>query len=73
MTTLFRNNPVPILNQLPENASSLHIDSFVPADLTTPNVKMAGEKSLIFLEMKKRFWDYHTSYNLFLSQKETRI
>ena len=38
-----RNNPVPILSQLPENASSLHIDSFVPVDLTTPNMKLAGD------------------------------
>ena len=38
-----RNNPAPILKHLPENAASLKIDSFVPHDLTAPNVKLAGE------------------------------
>jgi len=37
-----RKSAVPILNHLPENASSLQIDSFIPPDLTKPNVKLAG-------------------------------
>ena len=37
-----RRMPAPILNQLPENASNLHIDSFVPTELTAQNVKLAG-------------------------------
>jgi len=37
-----RKSDVPILKHLPENASSLQIDSFIPPDLTKPNVKLAG-------------------------------
>ena len=44
---LRKSSALPILNQLPENASSLHIDSFIPSDLTKPNLKVAGNnKSL---------------------------
>ena len=39
-----RKSDVPILKHLPENASSLQIDSFIPPDLTKPNVKLAGTK-----------------------------
>ena len=41
---LRKSSALPILNQLPENASSLHIDSFIPSDLTKPNLKVAGNK-----------------------------
>ena len=43
-----RKVPAPILTQLPENASNLNIDSFVPTELTSHNVKLAGKRSLIF-------------------------
>ena len=44
-----RKVPAPILTQLPENASNLNIDSFVPTELTSQNIKLAGEtKSLNF-------------------------
>lgn len=37
-----RKVPAPILTQLPENASNLNIDSFVPTELTSQNIKLAG-------------------------------
>jgi len=37
-----RKEPAPILTQLPENASNLTIDSFVPTDLTSQNAKLSG-------------------------------
>lgn len=43
-----RKVPAPILTQLPENASNLNIDSFVPTELTSQNVKLAGKKKFIF-------------------------
>ena len=38
-----RKSTVPILEHLPKNASSMQIDSFIPTDLTTHNLKVAGE------------------------------
>ena len=38
-----RKVPAPILTQLPENASNLNIDSFVPTELTSQNIKFAGK------------------------------
>ena len=37
-----RKVPAPILNQLPGNASNLNIDSFVPTELTSQNIKLTG-------------------------------
>ena len=37
-----RKVPAPILTQLPENASNLNIDSFVPTELTSQNIKLTG-------------------------------
>ena len=43
-----RKEPAPILTQLPENASNLTIDSFVPTDLTSQNAKLSGKKAESF-------------------------
>ena len=45
--------PAPILNQLPENASNLHIDSFVPTELTAQNVKLAGVYEELIADIPK--------------------
>ena len=43
-----RKVPAPILTQLPENASNLNIDSFVPTELTSQNMKLTGVTKKIY-------------------------